>query len=83
MARRLLGLHDALPCVLICTIYFMLYSNGVGRSGTFCALLICINQFKQEQMVDVFQTVQIMRSQRPGLVENMVCVDSIQYIHTR
>ncbi|XP_065918174.1 receptor-type tyrosine-protein phosphatase S-like [Dysidea avara] len=53
-------------------------SNGVGRSGTFCALLICINQFKQEQMVDVFQTVQIMRSQRPGLVENM---EQYEFIH--
>ena len=57
------------------------YSNGVGRSGTFCALLTCINQFKQEQIVDVFQNIQIMRSQRPGLVENTVCLHSMLYVH--
>lgn len=48
------------------------YSDGVGRSGTFCALMISMNQFKAEQKVDVFQIVRSMRSQRPGLVGNAV-----------
>lgn len=53
--------------VLLCS-----HSDGVGRSGAFCALMVCINQFKMEQMVDVFRTIQIMRGQRPGIVGNVV-----------
>ena len=44
----------------------------MGRSGTFCALVVSINRFKAEQMVDVFKTVITMRTQRPGLVGNAV-----------
>jgi len=56
---------------------FITCSNGVGRSGTFCALLNCINRFRQEQVIDVFQVVQMMRSQRPGLVENTVSIELV------
>ena len=47
-------------------------SDGIGRSGTFCALMISIYQFKAEQKVDIFQIIRSMRSQRPGLVVNAV-----------
>ena len=49
-----------------------LYSDGVSRSGTFCALMVCINRFRTEKIVDVFRTIQIMRGQRPGIVGNVV-----------
>ena len=49
-----------------------IYSDGMGRSGTFCGLVVSINRFKAEQMVDVFKTIITMRSQRPGLVANAV-----------
>jgi len=38
----------------------------------FCALVVSINQFKAEQMVDVFQTIIAMHTQKPGLVANAV-----------
>ena len=47
-------------------------SDGVGRSGTFCAIAISVNQFKVEQKVDIFQIIRIMRTQRPGVVANAV-----------
>ena len=47
-------------------------SDGVGRSGTFCALVVSINRFKAEQMVDVFQTIITMCTQKPQLVTNAV-----------
>ena len=50
----------------------LLCSDGTGRSGTFCALIISMNQFKAEQKVDIFQTIKIMRTQRPGSVANAV-----------
>ena len=49
-----------------------LCSDGVGLSGTFCALMISINQFKVEQNVDIFQLIITMHTQRPGLVNNAV-----------
>ena len=55
----------------------MLCSDGVGRSGTFCALLICINQYKVEQKVDIFQVIKIMRTQKPGLVANAVSCSNV------
>ena len=62
------------PFIYVC-IYFALLmsrSDGVGRSGTFCALTISLNQFKAEQKVDIFQIIKIMRTQRPGSVANSV-----------
>ena len=47
-------------------------SDGAGRSGTFCSLMISINQFKAEQKVDIFEIIKSMRSQRPGMVANAV-----------
>jgi len=49
-------------------------SDGVGRSGTFCALMNSINRFKAEQMTDVFQTINTMRTQKPGVVINVVSI---------
>ncbi|XP_068717060.1 receptor-type tyrosine-protein phosphatase alpha-like [Montipora capricornis] len=42
--------------------------DGLGRSGTFCALYSALERLKIEQVVDVFQTIEAMRISRPGLV---------------
>ena len=54
------------------TVWMILNSDGVGRSGTFCALMVSINRFKAEQTVDIFQTIIKMRATRPGMVKNAV-----------
>ncbi|XP_048584003.1 receptor-type tyrosine-protein phosphatase T isoform X2 [Nematostella vectensis] len=51
-------------------------SNGVGRSGTFCAIYSLLERIKAEQVVDVFQTVKVLRLGRPGAVETLT-----QYIY--
>ena len=51
-------------------------SDGVGHSGTFCALKVNIDWFKAEQMVYVFKTIITMREQRPRLVANAVRLHS-------
>ena len=48
------------------------YSYGMGRTGAFIALCICLERMKVENVVDVFQTVRTMRSQRPVMVNNTV-----------
>ena len=49
-----------------------IYSDGLGRTGTFCALMMCHDRFKTEHMADVFYAIKTMRGQRPGMVENTV-----------
>eukprot|EP00116_Pleurobrachia_bachei_P004024 sb/3464286/ len=41
---------------------------GMGRTGAFLALCICLERMKVENVVDVFQTVRTLRSQRPLMV---------------
>ena len=49
-----------------------MHSDGVGRSGTFCALVNCINRFKVEQTLDVFQAIDSIRTQQPAAVQTVV-----------
>ena len=52
--------------------FFFEISNAVGRSGTFCAIFNVLEKLKLEKVVDVFQTVKLLRIQRPGAVEDLV-----------
>ena len=45
-----------------------LYSDTVGRSGMFCAIVTTIERCKTEGVVDVFQVVKALRVQKPGAV---------------
>ena len=47
-------------------------SGGTGRTGTFIAISILLEQLKTEGMVDVFQTVRKLRLQRQGSVQTVV-----------
>ncbi|XP_059489517.1 tyrosine-protein phosphatase Lar-like isoform X2 [Neocloeon triangulifer] len=44
-------------------------SAGVGRTGVFIALSIVLERMQYEGIVDVFQTVRILRTQRPAMVQ--------------
>ncbi|KAF8786934.1 Receptor-type tyrosine-protein phosphatase like protein [Argiope bruennichi] len=44
-------------------------SAGVGRSGVFITLSIVLERMQYEGVVDVFQTVRTLRTQRPGMVQ--------------
>ena len=60
---------------------FNSFSNGVGRSGTFCALVSSLERFKAEQMADIFQTIKKMRMQRAGIVQTTVSFSFCTYTH--
>ena len=50
-------------------------SAGVGRTGTFIALDICLKQVKSNFVVEVPTTVNRMRCQRMNLVLTLVSVN--------
>ncbi|ODN02995.1 Tyrosine-protein phosphatase Lar [Orchesella cincta] len=45
-------------------------SAGVGRTGVFIALSIVLARVQNEDLVDLFQTVRILRTERPGMVQS-------------
>ena len=47
-------------------------SDGMGRTGTFCTLMVCHDRLKTEHMADVFNAIKTIRIHRPGMVENAV-----------
>ncbi|TNM87687.1 hypothetical protein fugu_005908 [Takifugu bimaculatus] len=44
-------------------------SAGVGRTGIFIALSIVLERMRFEGVVDLFQTVKLLRTQRPAMVQ--------------
>uniref|UniRef100_A0A3Q3A6U7 Receptor-type tyrosine-protein phosphatase F n=1 Tax=Kryptolebias marmoratus TaxID=37003 RepID=A0A3Q3A6U7_KRYMA len=44
-------------------------SAGVGRTGVFITLSIVLERMRHEGLVDIFQTVKILRTQRPSMVQ--------------
>ena len=49
-------------------------SAGVGRTGVFTTLSIVLERMRYEGVVDMFQTVNILRTQRPVMVQGEVRV---------
>lgn len=47
-------------------------SDGISRTGAFCALYSVLERVKTEQIVDVFQAVKTLRIQRAGLLGTLV-----------
>lgn len=50
----------------------MSYKIGVGRTGVFLTLSIVFERVRYEGVIDVFQTVKLLRTQRPALVQTEV-----------
>ena len=62
------------------TIY-SLNSDGVTRTGTFICIHSQLERLKTEGVVDVFQAIKSARTQRSGLIPNMVgLVDNSSFI---
>jgi len=53
-------------------------SDGCGRSGALAALMYCLERLKLEGMLDVFQTIRTMRTQRTSIVQSM---EQYQFIY--
>uniref|UniRef100_F7D4E3 Receptor-type tyrosine-protein phosphatase S n=1 Tax=Monodelphis domestica TaxID=13616 RepID=F7D4E3_MONDO len=56
------SLPNCEPLILPC-------SAGVGRTGVFITLSIVLERMRYEGVVDIFQTVKMLRTQRPAMVQ--------------
>ncbi len=52
--------------------YRSVFSAGVGRTGVFITLSIILERMRYEGVVDMFQTVKMLRTQRPAMVQTEV-----------
>lgn len=50
-------------------------SAGVGRTGVFITLSIVLERMRYEGAVDIFQTVKMLRTQRPAMVQTEVSTE--------
>ncbi|XP_015777605.1 PREDICTED: receptor-type tyrosine-protein phosphatase delta-like [Acropora digitifera] len=57
---------------------FFLINAGVKPAGVFCSLSIVIERLKSEGVVDVFQTIKVLRTQRPAMVQTQ---DQYEFIY--
>jgi protein tyrosine phosphatase len=53
-------------------------SAGVGRTGVFITLSVVLERMRYEGMIDVFNTVKMLRTQRPAMVQTE---DQYQYCY--
>lgn len=59
----------------VINILCVLLSAGVGRTGVFITLSIVLERMRYEGVVDLFQTVKTLRTQRPAMVQTEVRAD--------
>ena len=45
-------------------------SCGSGRTGVFILLSIVLDRLRSEGVVDILQTVRLLRTQRPGMIQS-------------
>lgn len=65
---------------VICSVMCMC-SAGVGRTGVFITLSIVLERMRYEGVVDIFQTVKMLRTQRPAMVQTEVSLHTAAHMN--
>ena len=68
------------PIHIYMLLFYCVHSASVGRSATFCALKIAVEQVKTEGIIDVFYTVHTMRTRQPLSVRQIVSFYQFNFI---
>ena len=69
------------PVRITVTFVSCYYSAGVGRTGVFVTLSIVLERMRYEGVVDMFQTVKMLRTQRTAMVQTEVSDKTHQMHH--
>ena len=48
--------------------------NGVSRCGCYCVISIAWDKLREEGVIDIFRAVNMVKMNRPQLVDNLVCI---------
>ena len=59
-------------CISLTCLTFDPCSSGVGRTGVFITLDIILERLAVEGLIDVFQTIKMLRIQRSAMVQTLV-----------
>ena len=54
----------------------------MGRTGTFIAIDAALKQVQKEGVVDIYNTIEKLRYQRPHMVQTLVCAKPIYFVAT-
>ena len=68
------GLNNKLIRLINFNFFFLIYilSAGIGRTGTFIAINFLFEQVRNNEKINIKNTVQFLRSQRVSLVQTWV-----------
>ena len=58
--------------VCVCVLLLLLYSAGVGRTGTFITIDHILEQREEEGVIDIPGVIQNLRQQRTKIVQTVV-----------
>lgn len=73
MSANSFSINCQLTFVVFLLFLFILFNSaGVGRTGVFITLSIVLERMRYEGVVDIFQTVKMLRTQRPAMVQTEV-----------
>ena len=64
-----------IPCTLSPLPSTLLPSAGAGRTGTFVAIDTAIDRLAEEDDINIFECVELMRARRTQMVQNVVSYD--------
>ena len=70
---QLCGIIQLNDCHVIVSV---VYSAGVGRTGTLITIDIALEQVKAEGIVGIYNIVDKLRHQRPQMVQSQVCFET-------
>lgn len=53
-------------------------SAGVGRTGVYCAVALCIKRLQEDQKMDLITVVKHLRTQRPAMIQT---ADQYEFVY--
>ena len=73
--------HDHIFCSSFYRTHY--FRSGVGRTGCFIALDLCVDEGNEDHSVDVSQCVTKLREQRVNMVQSLVRIHVLKCVYVK